>query len=130
MNSLTAFEVQSFRESGWKIETVTDDKDLAIFEAQRLAQSPHISRIRVVEETFDPDVDRYKSKVVFSRSKGKKTWAQIREKPKPDPAARPAAPPPPPAPPVISIGMVLTFTAIVLAGITLILVMRYVAQLG
>lgn len=49
----TSYEVQIFREKRWRIDSMFDDRALALFEAKRMNESGRYVCVRVVEETFD-----------------------------------------------------------------------------
>lgn len=133
MSALTAFEVQSFRNGAWKIEAITDSKDLAVHQAEHIMKSASVKKVRVVQETVDPVSAEQKIRIVFVRDK------QVAKAPEAPPAGQPAAPsqaasPNPPAAAVAAprkpwsmtaVGLVLNFSAIVVAGIALILALRY-----
>ena len=66
---MSAFEIQSFSGGQWTIETVANDRDSAIFEAQRLLQGKRIRSVRVVQEIYDAASDSYRMKVIFRRER-------------------------------------------------------------
>jgi hypothetical protein len=49
----TSFEVQIFRDKRWRIDSMFDDKSLALYEARRMNDSGRYVCVRVVEEYFD-----------------------------------------------------------------------------
>ena len=49
----TSYEVQIFREKRWRIDSMFDDKSLALYEARRMNDSGRYVCVRVVEEYFD-----------------------------------------------------------------------------
>ena len=95
---MVAYEIHTFRDGAWKIDSVFDDKDLAVFEAQRIERSSRFSAVRVVEETFDEATDRTVNRTIYRSSKADKINAEVAEQRKqpsgitapPKPAARPA----------------------------------------
>ena len=130
MSAITAFEVQSFRNGDWRIETITDSKELAVHQAESVMMNPQVSKVRVVEEAFDQDSAEQKFRTVFIRHK---IQAKAPEKPA---SAAPAAPeaaaagtPQSTAPRARKkpgvVGLSLKFAAIVCAGIALIIVLRH-----
>jgi len=143
MSALTAFEVQSFRNGEWKIEAITDNKDLAVHQAEHIIKNATIKKVRVVQETVDPNSAKQKTRIVFVRDRQA-------VKPPEAPAGQPAAsehaiapgqavPSEQTAAPALAeparqskpwnmsaIGLILTFGAIVIAGIAVILAIRYV----
>ncbi len=69
---LRAFEIQTYRDGDWKIDSVFDDQELATYEARRIHDSGRYVGVRVVEETYDPEEDRAMTKVVLQVSKADK----------------------------------------------------------
>lgn len=66
---MKAFEIQTFRGGRWKIDSVFDDRELALFEAQRMDWSRRYSGVRVIEEIFDEITNETKSRTIFSGAK-------------------------------------------------------------
>lgn len=58
MPVLKVFELHTYRNGSWKIDSVFDDRDLALMEADRVDRSNRYSAVRVVEETFDEDTEK------------------------------------------------------------------------
>ena len=50
---MRAFEIHTFHGGKWKINAIFDDRELAVFEAQRMDSSLRYGGVRVVEEVFD-----------------------------------------------------------------------------
>ncbi len=50
---MRAFEIHTFQGGKWKINAIFDDRELAVFEAQRMDSSLRYGGVRVVEEVFD-----------------------------------------------------------------------------
>ncbi len=70
MSHSVSYELLSFRGGSWVIESVYDTKDVALQEARRLLEGRHQKGVKVIEETYDPDTDNTRARVVFSRQKG------------------------------------------------------------
>ena len=131
MSALTAFEVQSFRNGNWKIETIPDSKDLAVHQAEQVILHPAIRKVRVVQEAFDPKSAEQKFRTVFFRDKnavGKPPaqsdapGALAAETAQAAPTARLS----PKAPRRVgAVGLILKFALIVSVGIAAILALRY-----
>ncbi len=51
----TSYEVQIFRDKRWRIDSMFDDRALALFEAKRMSDSGRFVCVRVVAEYFDED---------------------------------------------------------------------------
>lgn len=63
------FELQTYANGVWKIDSVYDDRKIALYEAQRLQQSGRHSAIRVVEERLNHKTGNYFSKTIFRATK-------------------------------------------------------------
>jgi hypothetical protein len=66
---MTAFEIHTYQGGRWKIDSVFDDRDLAMFEAQRMDESGRFSGLRVVEEVFNCDTNETRTRTIFRGSK-------------------------------------------------------------
>jgi len=66
---MVVFEIHTFREGVWKIDSVFDDKDLAVNEAQRMERAGRYSAIRVVEETYDEVTEKGNTRTVYRSTK-------------------------------------------------------------
>jgi len=53
----------------WKIDSLYDDRETAVEEAQRLCSGGRYSIVRVVEERFDQETGKTISKVIFRSAK-------------------------------------------------------------
>ena len=62
---LRAFEIHTYQGGRWKIDSVFDDRDLAVFEAERMDVSGRYPGVRVVEEIFDEATNTTTSRTVF-----------------------------------------------------------------
>lgn len=85
--SLRAFEIQTYQRGRWKIDSVFDDRELALFEAKRMDASGRFSGVRVVEEDLDQRHSRIRARTIFRGTKTQaandqhlKSRAQIRKK--------------------------------------------------
>ncbi len=54
------------------IDSVHDDKQMALHQAQILLESPHHMAIRVLQEVYDDETDKSMSSVIFKKQKGDK----------------------------------------------------------
>ncbi len=52
------------------IDSVHDDKQMALHQARMLLESPHHMAIRVLQEVYDDETDKSMSSVVFKQQKG------------------------------------------------------------
>ena len=137
---MISYELQTFLGGVWKIDSVYDDREIAVYEAQRLHAGNRFSAVRVVEEKFSPDAGKTVSKTVFRAAKTDETNVESMENQKaarrevraakktaPTKETRTAAVRPAPAKKSGPGGVALTLMlgAIVLAGIAAILGLRY-----
>jgi hypothetical protein len=67
--SLRAYEIHTFTGGRWKIDSVFDDKELALFEATRMDESGRHAGIRVIEEDYDENTQKTKIRTIFRGSK-------------------------------------------------------------
>lgn len=82
MAQLVGYELHTYRGGAWKIDSVYDDREIAIFEAKRVHSSGRYSAVRVVEERFDPATDKTSSKTVFRVAKADDENAESMERQK------------------------------------------------
>ncbi len=66
---MRAYEIHTFLNGRWKIDSVFDDKELALFEAQRMDGSKRYSGVRVVEEAFDERNNKTSARTIFRGTK-------------------------------------------------------------
>ncbi|MDA1326654.1 MAG: hypothetical protein O3C34_18175 [Proteobacteria bacterium] len=67
---MKAFEIHTFRDGQWKVDSVFDDRELAIFEAKKVDQNRRYSSVKVVEENYDEASDKTTIRTVFRGRKG------------------------------------------------------------
>ncbi|MCH8918151.1 MAG: hypothetical protein E2O90_03010 [Alphaproteobacteria bacterium] len=65
MAKLTVFEIHILRDDGWKIESIYDDRELAVMEGERMGRSPRYKVVRVVEETFDEETEKASTRTIY-----------------------------------------------------------------
>ncbi|MHA1109268.1 MAG: hypothetical protein ACTSQV_09140 [Alphaproteobacteria bacterium] len=65
---MRAFEIHTLGRGKWKIDSVFDDRELALFEAGRMETSRRFSGIRVIEENFDEDSQKTTTRTIFRGS--------------------------------------------------------------
>ena len=89
-----SYEVLSTRGDNWMIESVYDDREVALYEACTLLDNRHLKAVKVVQETYDDEADRTITRTIFNEARG-----AAKGKPKPatqeetkDAPAAPAAP--------------------------------------
>lgn len=69
MSDMKAFEIHTYASGKWKIDSVFDDRDLAMFEAQRMDESGRYTSIRVVEEIYVEATQETKTRTIYRGSK-------------------------------------------------------------
>ena len=69
MSSMKAFEIHTYQSGKWRIDSVFDDRDLALFEAQRMDESGRYTGIRVTEEIYVESTQQTKTRTIFRGSK-------------------------------------------------------------
>ena len=72
MPVLKVFEIHTYRNGAWKINSVFDDRDLAMMEAERMDRGNRYSAVRVVEETFDDETEKGNTRTIFRSSKAER----------------------------------------------------------
>jgi hypothetical protein len=75
---MKAFEIHTFRGGNWKIDSVFDDKELALFEARRMDESSRYSGVRVVEENFNESSNETVTRTLFKGGRAEKQ-ASVRQ---------------------------------------------------
>lgn len=80
---MRAYEIHTYREGVWKVDSVFDDRELALFEAKRVDDSSRYSGVKVVEEVYDEAHDRTTTRTLFRGGAAKSAKPQMVEaKPK------------------------------------------------
>ncbi len=82
MTITVSFEIYTFKNGDWMLDSVHDDKNMAIHQGRMLIASPHHMAIRVIEETYDDDADRSFSKIIYKDQKGQEEQAPKKQPPK------------------------------------------------
>jgi hypothetical protein len=62
---MKAFEIHTFRGGKWKIDSIFDDRELAMFEAKRIDSSNRFPGVRVVEEIFNEVQSKTTTRTIF-----------------------------------------------------------------
>jgi preprotein translocase subunit SecF len=65
-----SYEVLSARGHDWTIESVYDDRDVALYEARVLLENRHLKAVKVIQETYDDETDRTISRTIFNEARG------------------------------------------------------------
>ncbi len=74
-----SYEVLSTRGDNWTIESVYDDREVALYEARTLLDNRHLKAVKVVQETYDDEADRTTTRTIFNEARG-----ATKGKPKPE----------------------------------------------
>ena len=62
---MKAFEIHTYQDGKWRIDSVFDDRELALFEARRVDEGSRYSGVRVVEENYDEASDLTTTRTIF-----------------------------------------------------------------
>ena len=62
---LVVFEIHTLRDGEWKIDSIFDDRDLALQEGHRIEHSNRFTAVRVVEETFDEATEKGSTRTIY-----------------------------------------------------------------
>jgi hypothetical protein len=81
---MRAYEIHTFRHGVWKVDSVFDDKDLAIYEAKRVEDGSRYSGVKVVEEDYDEVSNLTKTRTLYRGG-----TAKTSKKPAPAAAGKP-----------------------------------------
>jgi hypothetical protein len=66
---MRAFEIHTYQGGRWRIDSIFDDRDLAVFEAERMDVSGRYPGVRVVEEVYDEASNTTTSRTVYRGAK-------------------------------------------------------------
>jgi len=80
MSGHVSFELQTYTGGVWKIDSVYDDREIALFEAKRVHESGRYSAVRVIEERYNHASGNYVLKTVFRASKTEAANAEVLER--------------------------------------------------
>jgi multidrug resistance efflux pump len=67
------FEIHALRAGKWKIDSIMDDKELAVEAAKALARRNGIEAVRVVREMFNQQKGEFARRTVFHTSRQQET---------------------------------------------------------
>ncbi|HEX9837057.1 MAG TPA: hypothetical protein VGB90_09395 [Alphaproteobacteria bacterium] len=137
--SLRAYELQILQAGKWMIDSVFDDRGLALFEAERVEAGGRHAGVRVVEETFDQATQMTRARTIFRKVRQAPQPSAEAEAPDAAPArARRAqdedatpggGPRPVQAGRSESLRLVGVFGAITLGGVGVVLALRYLYEM-
>ncbi len=81
MATTVSFEVYSLREGYWNLDSVYDDRSLALHEARNLLRRRYEKGVKVVKEDYDDETNRSIPTTIFHEGEGvKKHRPKVREK--------------------------------------------------
>lgn len=69
---MIAFEIHIHKNGAWKVDSVFDDRELALHEARRADASNRYAAIRVVAEVWDEATGKTNTRVIFRTSRADK----------------------------------------------------------
>ncbi len=79
MAKSVSYELLSSRGENWTIETVFDDREVALHEARTLLENRHVKAVKVVQETYDDEAEKSIARTIFNEERG-----AAKGKPKPE----------------------------------------------
>ncbi len=83
MAAIVSYEVYSLREGHWNLDSVYDDRSLALDEARSLFQRRYEKGVKVIKEDYDDETNTSIPTTIFHEGEGvKKRRPQVREKKK------------------------------------------------
>ncbi|MEE8516557.1 MAG: hypothetical protein V3T02_07965 [Alphaproteobacteria bacterium] len=62
---LVIYEIHTLRDGEWKIDSIFDDRDLALQEGHRIEHSNRYSAVRVIEETLDEATEKGSTRTIY-----------------------------------------------------------------
>ena len=62
---MRTFEIQTFKDGEWRLDSVFDDQELALFEAKRVNEGTRYAGVKVVEEIWDEATNLTKTRTLF-----------------------------------------------------------------
>ncbi len=77
---MKSFEIQTYKDGNWRIDSIFDDRDLALFEARRVEEGNKYSGVRVIEENYDEASNRAPSRTIFQVGKNFRAALSIKKR--------------------------------------------------
>lgn len=62
---MKAFEIHTYRDGKWRIDSMFDDREIAVYEAERMDSSGRYSSVRVIEEIYDEERDETRTRTIY-----------------------------------------------------------------
>jgi hypothetical protein len=76
------FEIHALRAGKWKIDSIMDDKELALEEAKALARRNGVEAVRVVREMYNQEKGEFARRTIFHTSRQQEIIAAETERKK------------------------------------------------
>ncbi len=81
MATTVSYELYSLREGHWSLDSVYDDRGLALNEARQLFKRRREKGVKVVKENYDDETNKSLPTTIYREGEGvKKHRSQVREK--------------------------------------------------
>ncbi len=81
MSTTVSYELYSLREGHWSLDSVYDDRGLALNEARYLLKRRHEKGVKVIKENYDDETNRSIPATIFHEGEGViKHRPQVQEK--------------------------------------------------
>lgn len=71
---MKSFELQTYKDGQWKVDSFYDDQKLAVFEAKRVDESDRFANVRVIEEFYHEDSNVTTTRTVFRGHNAKRKY--------------------------------------------------------
>lgn len=87
---MKSFEIHTMRDGRWAIDSVFNDRDLALFEARRVDENRRYNGVRVIEEVYDETSGLTTHRTIFRGRRSTARKAERRKGPARNSRAAPA----------------------------------------
>ncbi len=114
-----SYEVYAYKGGKWAIDSVYDDRDMALYEARLLLNSRFLKAVQVVEERYNDNTMESTTKVIFRQRKAGEAPKPKNKRPqkKPGERIRTIQPRKKKEKKKMSMGMYLTLMSVLIGGI-------------
>lgn len=62
---MRAYEIHTYKDGKWKMDSVFDDRELAVFEAKKITEGSRYSGVKVIEENYDELTNMTTTRTLF-----------------------------------------------------------------
>ena len=62
---MRAFEIQTFKDGEWKVDSIFDDRELALYEAKKISGSTRYAGVKVIQEDWDEATNQTTTRTLF-----------------------------------------------------------------